>query len=71
MQKEAIIRIIDDKLKKIEEAQTKNTLNGSLNFGVHINDYVDSPHLQLVFKKRKRLINFFPPVPGILPALGG
>ncbi len=58
MEKEVIIRIIDDKIKKIEEAQIKNTLIGSLNFGVHVNDYVHSAHLQTVLKKRKKLIIF-------------
>jgi hypothetical protein len=55
MDKERVIRIIDDKLKKIEEANTKNILKGSLNVGVHLDDYKDSTQLQTILKKRKRL----------------
>ena len=56
MDKESVIRIIDDKLKKIEEANIKNISKGSLNFGVHLDDYKNSPQLQAILKKRKRLI---------------
>jgi hypothetical protein len=39
MLKEEVLKLIDEKLQQIEEAETKNMLNGNLNFGLHLHLY--------------------------------
>jgi hypothetical protein len=58
MQKEHVLQLIDEKLAQIEEAETKNLLNGNLNFGLHVHLYRQSPYMKDFEKKRKQLRAF-------------
>ncbi len=55
MNKDAIIKIINEKIQQVEEANTKNILSGNLNIGVHLNLYKGSPYILPLLKKKKRL----------------
>lgn len=58
MQKGEVLKLIDEKLQQIEEAETKNRFTGNLNFGLHLHLYRQSPYLKEFEKKRKMLRDF-------------
>lgn len=55
MQKAQVLKLIDEKLKQLEEAEKASIWDGKLNFGVHLNVYKDSPYMPAFLKKRKGL----------------
>jgi len=55
MKKELVIQMIDEKMKQMEEASSKNILTGNLNFGLHLNLYKESPFREALLKKKRNL----------------
>lgn len=55
MHKNEVLRLIDEKLQQVEEAEKATKWNDKVIYGVHLQAYKQSPLLQPFLKKRKNL----------------